>query len=143
MQPILVGVAGGSGSGKTTVARRVLEVFDAADAAHMDMDSYYRDLSHMTMPQRREVNFDHPDAFDTPLFVEHLLELGNSHPVAKPVYDFSRSTRSEKTVEVRPAPVIVVEGIMVLTIPEVREVLDTKIFVSTDDDIRFNPSPPA
>ncbi len=137
MQPILVGVAGGSGSGKTTVARRIVESFDSANVVHLDMDSYYKDLAHMTMPERRQVNFDHPDAFDTELFVQHLKALRASESINKPVYDFTRSTRSERVIPVSAAPVVIVEGIMVLAVASVREVLDAKIFVSTDGDIRF------
>lgn len=137
MQPILVGVAGGSGSGKTTVARRITKAFDSASVVHMDMDSYYKDLMHLTLPERRKVNFDHPDAFDTELFTAHLSALKSNLPIAKPVYDFTRSTRSEQVVQLTPAPVVVVEGIMVLAVPEVRALLDAKIFVATDDDIRF------
>lgn len=137
MKPILVGVAGGSGSGKTTVAKRITKAFDSASVVHMDMDSYYKDLMHLTLPERRKVNFDHPDAFDTELFTAHLSALKSNRPIAKPVYDFTRSTRSEQVVELTPAPVVVVEGIMVLAVPEVRALLDAKIFVATDDDIRF------
>ncbi len=137
MQPILIGVAGGSGSGKTTVARRITKAFDSTSVVHMDMDSYYKDLTHLTLPDRRKVNFDHPDAFDTELFTAHLSALKSNLPVSKPVYDFTRSTRSAQVVELTPAPVVVVEGIMVLAVPEVRALLDAKIFVATDDDIRF------
>lgn len=137
MQPILVGVAGGSGSGKTTVARRITRAFHSSAVVHMDMDSYYKDLAHLTLPQRRKVNFDHPDAFDTELFTSHLAALKSNRAIAKPVYDFTRSTRSEEVVQLTPAPVVVVEGIMVLAVQEVRALLDAKIFVATDDDIRF------
>ena len=137
MQPILVGVAGGSGSGKTTVARRITEAFASYAVVHMDMDSYYKDLGHMTMPERRKVNFDHPDAFDSELFTAHLSDLKRQRAIDKPVYDFTRSTRSSEVVRLKPAPVVVVEGIMVLATPEVRALLDAKIFVATDDDIRF------
>ncbi len=137
MQPILVGVAGGSGSGKTTVAKRIIKAFSSDEVVHMDMDSYYKDLGHLTLPERRKVNFDHPDAFDTELFTAHLSALKSNMPIAKPVYDFTRSTRAKEVVQLTPAPVVVVEGIMVLAVHEVRELLDAKIFVATDDDIRF------
>lgn len=135
--PILVGIAGGSGSGKSTVARRILAAFDSEDVMCLDMDSYYRDLSHLTLPERRQVNFDHPDAFDTELFAAHLIALRAGEAVDKPVYDFGRSTRTDETVHLEPKPVIVVEGIMVLAVARVREVLDAKFFVATDGDIRF------
>lgn len=137
MKPMLVGIAGGSGSGKTTVARRIIQAFDPSRVVCLDMDSYYRDLSHLTLPERRQVNFDHPDAFDTELFREHLARLRSNASILKPVYDFSRSTRSERVVEIAPAPIVIVEGILVLAVPEVCELLDAKIFVSTDGDIRF------
>ena len=137
MTPILIGIAGGSGSGKTTVARRVLKSFDEGRAILMDMDSYYKDLGHLTLPERRKVNFDHPDAFDTELFSTHLQALKEGKGVDKPVYDFSRSTRSEQVQRIEPAPIVVVEGIMILAAAEVRRLLDAKMFVETDGDIRF------
>ena len=137
MKPILVGIAGGSGSGKTTVARRIESAFEGPHLVCLDMDSYYKDLGHLTLPERRQVNFDHPDAFDTTLFVSHLKSLREGRTIDKPVYDFSRSTRMEKSVEIAPTPLVIVEGIMVLAVEEVREMLDAKIFVSTDGDIRF------
>lgn len=137
MQPFVIGIAGGSGSGKTTVARSILASFDPSRAIMLDMDSYYKDLGHMTMPERRQVNFDHPDAFDAELFAAHLSELRQSKSIQKPVYDFSRSTRAEETISVPAAPIVIVEGILVLAIKAVRDVLDAAVFVSTDDDIRF------
>ena len=137
MEPILVGVAGGSGSGKTTVARRLVGAFDPSHVVCMDMDSYYRDLSHLTLPERRSVNFDHPDAFDAELFASHLKTLRDGRAIQKPVYDFSRSTRASEVVHVDPTPVIIVEGIMVLAIEEVRALLNARIFVETAGDIRF------
>lgn len=134
--PILVGIAGGTGSGKTTVARRILDAFDE-EVICLDMDSYYRDLSHMTKEERRSVNFDHPDAFDTELFIRHLDRLGEGESIEKPVYSFSESVRTGETISVSPAPIILVEGILVLAEPEVRELLDAKLFVDADDDIRF------
>ncbi len=134
--PILVGIAGGTGSGKTTVARRILASFDE-EVICLDMDSYYCDLSHLPKEARRKVNFDHPDAFDTELFTEHLHRLSNGESIDKPVYSFSESVRTGETIAVRPAPIILVEGILVLADPSVRELLDAKIFVDADDDIRF------
>ncbi len=134
--PILVGIAGGTGSGKTTVARRILGAFDE-EVICLDMDSYYCDLSHLSKEDRRKVNFDHPDAFDTELFTEHLQRLGRGEGIEKPVYSFSRSVRTGETISVSPAPIILVEGILVLADPAVRQLLDAKIFVDADDDIRF------
>jgi uridine kinase len=135
-RPILVGIAGGTGSGKTTVARRILEAF-GDDAICLDMDSYYKDLSHLDREERRKINFDHPDAFDTELFVEHLRALRQSSTIDKPIYSFTDSVRKDRTRTVVPSPVIIVEGILVLNVEAVREQLDTKIYVETDDDIRF------
>jgi uridine kinase len=133
---MLVGIAGGTGSGKSTVARRIAGSFESG-VMTMDMDSYYRDLSHMTMEERRTVNFDHPDAFDTALFVSHLEALKNGEKIEKPIYSFAQSVRERHTQAVHPSPIIIVEGILVLAMSEVREVLDAKIFVDTDDDIRI------
>lgn len=136
MQPVMVGIAGGTGSGKTTVARRVLEAF-GEDAMLLDMDSYYTDLSHLSLEERRRINFDHPDAFDTALFVSHLQALRRGHAVEKPVYSFKESVRLPETIAIVPSPVIIVEGILVLNEKAVREMFDARVFVEADDDIRF------
>jgi uridine kinase len=135
-QSMLVGIAGGTGSGKTTVTRRILDAFDR-DIVCLDMDSYYRDLAHMNIEARRKVNFDHPDAFDTQLFVEHLDALRSGHSIEKPVYSFERHTRKEETITVESAPIILIEGILVLAEQPIRALMDAKIFVDADDDIRF------
>ncbi|MGM0555033.1 MAG: uridine kinase [Myxococcota bacterium] len=135
-QSMLVGIAGGTGSGKTTVTRRILDAFDR-DIVCLDMDSYYRDLAHMNIEERRKVNFDHPDAFDTQLFVEHLDALRSGSSIEKPVYSFERHTREEETISVDSAPIILIEGILVLAEQPIRALMDAKIFVDADDDIRF------
>ena len=137
MHPFLVGIAGGSGSGKSTVARRIGQAFARTEVVCMDMDSYYKDLGHMTLPERRQVNFDHPDAFDVELLGAHLRALARNEPIDKPVYDFSRSTRSDRVTQIKPAPLVIVEGIMVLASKQVRRALHARLFVSTDGDIRF------
>ncbi len=134
--PILVGIAGGTGSGKTTVARRILGAFNE-EVTCLDMDSYYQDLSHLDAEERRKVNFDHPDAFDTDLFIEHLDRLGRGETINKPLYSFEESVRTGEVVKVAPAPIILVEGILVLAVGSVRQLLDAKIFVDADDDVRF------
>lgn len=134
--PILVGIAGGTGSGKTTVVRRILQAFDQ-DVICLDMDSYYRDLTFLSPEERRSFNFDHPDAFDTELFISHLESLARGEAIEKPVYSFSESVRLKETITVEPAPIIIVEGILVLAAPAVRSLLDAKLFVDADDDIRF------
>jgi uridine kinase len=135
--PLVVGIAGGTASGKTTVARKVNEELAGSRVAFIDQDSYYRDLSDLDLAERREINFDHPDAFDTGLLVQHLRELKAGRPIHKPVYDFVTSTREKHTVRVDPGDLILIEGILVLHIPEIREELQVKIFVDAEDDVRI------
>lgn len=132
----MIGVVGGSGSGKTTVARAIYE-FLGADAAFIDQDAYYADLSHITLDERRRVNFDHPDAFDTNLMVSQLEALAAGASIQKPTYDYPAHTRAERTVEIPPADVIVVDGILLFADSRLRQLFDIKIFVDVDDDIRF------
>jgi uridine kinase len=135
--PLVVGIAGGTASGKTTVARKVREALADCRVAFIDQDSYYRDLQDMPLEERRQVNFDHPDAFDTDLLVSHLRELRAGRPIQKPVYDFRPSSRSEDTVRVDPGDIILIEGILVLHMKEVRDEMDVKIYVDADDDLRI------
>lgn len=134
---LVVGIAGGTASGKTTVTRKIREALTGARVAFLDQDSYYRDLSHLTLPERREVNFDHPDAFDTDLLVSHLQELKAGRPVEKPVYDFVHCNRETRTVTVEPGEIVLVEGILVLHMISIRELLDVRIFVDAEDDVRI------
>ncbi|MDF1660865.1 MAG: uridine kinase [Planctomycetota bacterium] len=133
----IFGIAGGSGSGKSTVARVVFEHFGPEDVQILDQDSYYRDNSHLSMDQRRLINYDHPEAFDEDLFVEHILSLKEGRSINCPVYDYAQHTRSEKIKVIDPCPILIVEGLLVLAIPRVRELLDVKIFIDTPSDIRF------
>lgn len=135
-RPLLIGVVGGSGSGKTTVARAIFDSLPM-NAAFIDMDAYYLDLSHLTYQQRCEVNFDHPDAFDTGLLIDHLIELRAGRPVQKPTYDFSRHTRAAATVEIQPREVVVVDGILLFAEPGLRDLFDIKVYVDVEDDVRF------
>jgi len=135
--PIVVGIAGGTASGKTTVTRKVHEALVTSRVAFVDQDAYYRDLGDLSLEDRREVNFDHPDAFDTDLLVAHLTELKAGRAVKKPVYDFVRSTRAAETTTVEPGGVILIEGILVLHLAPIRELLDMKIFVDAEDDVRI------
>ncbi len=134
--PVFVGVAGGTGSGKTTVVSEILKGLknEAAVIAH---DSYYRDRSHLPVEERANINYDHPDALETPLLVEHLKKLRAGEPVDVPCYDFSTHTRTQERQRVKPRRVIVVEGILILAEPSLRELFAIKIFVDTDADIRF------
>jgi uridine kinase len=137
MRPLIIGIAGGSGSGKSTVARRVAESLGEAQVAFLDMDAYYRDHRHLSLEERRRVNWDHPDAFDLALLAGHLEALGEGRAVDKPVYDFVAHLRAPETVRVAPADVIVVDGILLLVDPAVRDMCDVKVFVDADADIRL------
>lgn len=136
ISPLLIGVVGGSGSGKTTVARAIYD-FLPMNAAFIDMDAYYRDLSHVELEERRQINFDHPDSIDTDLMVAHLLELRSGRAIRKPTYDFAAHTRAAATVEIEPRDVVVVDGILLFAEERLRELFDIKIFVDVDDDVRF------
>ena len=135
--PLVVGIAGGTASGKTTVARKVREALQGCRVAFIDQDSYYRDLKDLPLAERREVNFDHPDAFDTALLVQHVRELKAGRGVDKPVYDFKTSTREQRTTRVEPGDVILIEGILVLHMQPVREELAVRIYVDAEDDVRI------
>ena len=137
MQSIIFGVAGGTGSGKTTVARAILSQVDAERVAYIPHDAYYRDLSHLPLEERPQVNFDHPDSLETGILVTHLEELRNGNPVEIPIYDFTTHTRTQRTLHVDPAPVVLVEGILIFTEPALRALFDVKLYVDTDADVRF------
>jgi uridine kinase len=134
--PLFVGIAGGTASGKTTVTNKIRRSLEGVKVAFVDQDSYYRDLSGLTLRERREVNFDHPDAFDTELLVSHLSELKQGRGFDKPVYDFVQSSRLAQTTRVDSADVVLVEGILVLHLAAVRQLLDLRIFVDAEDDVR-------
>ncbi len=136
-QPIIIGVAGGTGSGKTTVSRAILQRVGASRIAFLEHDSYYRDLSHLSIEERRQVNFDHPDSLDNTLLGEHLDALCAGKPVQVPIYDFTRHNRKEEARMVRPQPVVLVEGILIFSEKVLRERMDIKIYVDTDADLRF------
>lgn len=134
---LLIGIGGGTGSGKTTIATRVKESFRDARVVVVPQDAYYKDRSNLSPEERARINYDHPEAFDTELLIKHLNELKLGNPIEMPVYDFKTHTRLPKTVHVEPGEVIILEGILVLYDQRVRELLDIKIFVDTPDDIRF------
>ena len=134
--PIIVGIAGGTGSGKTTLARRILEGVGKDECCMVQHDWYYHDLSDLTVEEREDVNFDHPDSLDNALLQEHLTDLKAGQTVEAPQYDFENHTRADETVELEPRCVIVVEGILLFAIPELREAFDIQIYVDTDADIR-------
>jgi uridine kinase len=137
MQPIVIGVAGGTGSGKTTVAKEILQRVGEEHIAYISHDAYYRDLSHLPPHLRVQVNFDHPDSLETELLVEHLKALRAGQAIAIPIYDFTVHARTRETRRVEPAPVILVEGILIFAEPDLRALFDVKLYVDTDADVRF------
>jgi uridine kinase len=137
MPPIVIGVAGGSGSGKTTIARTVLARVGQDHIAYVPHDAYYRDRDQLPHDARGEVNWDHPDALDTELMIDHLQTLRAGRPIHLPVYDFTQHRRTTQIVRVAPQPIILVEGILLFADARLRSLFDMKIFVDTDADIRF------
>ena len=137
MRPIIIGVAGGTGSGKTTVAREILTRVGAEHIAYIPHDAYYRDHSHLPMEERSKVNYDHPDSLETELLVEHLKALRAGQAVEIPVYDFTTHSRTQQTRRIEPASVVLVEGILVFAEPALRDLFDVKLYVDTDADVRF------
>lgn len=135
--PLVIGIAGGSGSGKTTVANEILKSVGSHRIAFLAHDSYYRDLSSLPENQRKLVNFDHPNSLENELLIEHVIQLKNWQKINMPIYDFTTHTRTAQTYVVEPQHVIVVEGILIFAEPPLRNLFDVKIFVDTDDDIRF------
>jgi uridine kinase len=135
--PLVIGIAGGSGSGKTTVSQAILQRAGAEHVAYIQHDSYYKDLRALPPAQRATVNFDHPNSLETDLMVEHVRRLRNSQSVEIPTYDFTDHTRRKETQPLDPRPIILVEGILLYTDPRMRELCDLKLFVDTDADIRF------
>ena len=135
--PLVIGIAGGSGSGKTTVANVILERVGAHRIAFLPHDAYYKDLSKLPMIQREQVNFDHPNSLETELMIAHIRDLKQWKPVNLPIYDFTRHTRTGQVKVIQPQRVIMVEGILIFAEKELRELFDVKIFVDTDPDIRL------
>jgi len=134
---LIIGIAGGTGSGKTTVVRKITERLPAGEVAILPQDSYYRDSSHLPLEERLEINFDHPASIEFELLTKHLKELRKGHPIQQPIYSYLTCTRSEETVPVNPCKVIIVEGILILSNPELRKLMDLKIFVDADADDRL------
>jgi uridine kinase len=136
-KPFVIGVAGGSGSGKSTVTREVLASVGPEMVAVVMQDDYYLDQTHMSPEERRLTNYDHPKAFDWPLMVQHVRALRSGQPIEMPVYDFAADNRSSQTITVKPAPVIVIEGLFALFDADLRKMMSLKIFVDTAPDVRF------
>ncbi|MBW8348198.1 uridine kinase [Bacillus sp. IITD106] len=136
-KPVIIGVAGGSGSGKTSVTNSIYETFKGHSILVIEQDYYYKDQGHLPMEERLKTNYDHPLAFDNELLYEHLEKLLRYEAIKKPVYDYSLHTRSDKTILVEPKDVIIIEGILVLEDERLRNLMDIKIFVDTDADLRI------
>jgi uridine kinase len=134
---LTIGIAGGSGSGKSTVARNVAGSLGTTSVAFIDMDAYYNNYAHLPAEERRRMNWDHPDAFDWELLVAQLVRLASGKPIDKPVYDFVTHTRRDETTAVQPADVIVIDGILLFADDRVRDLCDVKVFVDADSDIRL------
>lgn len=136
-RPVLIGITGGTGSGKSTIAKEIYKSFGEDCIAMIEQDSYYKDQSHLTKEERVKTNYDHPDAFDTKLLVEQLNKLINGEAIEKPIYDFEIHNRVKETIKVEPRDIIIIEGILVLQEEILRDMLDIKIYVDTDADVRF------
>jgi uridine kinase len=134
---MIIGICGGTGSGKTTIANRILESVDARDVAFIQQDSYYRNLKDLPLDYKQAVNFDHPDAIDNDLFVHHIRKLKAGGSVELPIYDFRTHSRANETVLIEPKPIVIVEGILIFADPRILQQMDIKVFVDTPDDIRF------
>jgi uridine kinase len=136
-KPIVIGIAGGSGSGKTSVTKAIYEQFKGHSILLLEQDYYYKDQSHLPMEDRLQTNYDHPLAFDNKLLIDHMKQLLQYHSIDKPVYDYKLHTRSNEIIYVEPKDVIILEGILVLEDERLRELMDIKLFVDTDADIRI------
>ena len=136
-KPLIIGVTGGSASGKTSVSQAILSMFKDENIAMIEHDSYYKDQSQLTFEERTKTNYDHPLAFDTDYLIAQLKELQNGRAVDIPTYDYANHTRSEKTYQQEPVDVLIVEGILVLENEKLRNLMDIKVFVDTDDDVRI------
>jgi uridine kinase len=135
--PLVIGIAGGSGSGKTTVAQEILKRVGVTRIAYLQQDSYYKDLTGLDRAQRDQVNFDHPNSLETELMIQHIASLRDLKPIQVPIYDFATDSRTGETFIVEPRNVILVEGILIFVDPDLRKIFDVKIFVDTDSDVRF------
>ena len=137
LEPIIIGIGGGTGSGKTTVAKEVRKHFPEESVVMLHHDSYYLDRSHLPVRERERINYDHPDSFDNDLLIAHMTDLRSGCQVEKPIYDFETHTRRSESITVRPARIVLLEGILVLAEPALRELMDIKLYVDTDADERF------
>ena len=137
MKSIIIGIAGGTGSGKTTIAKNIIQEYGPGEVTRLDLDSYYRDLSELSHEERSAINFDHPSSLEIDLLVQHVEDLCAGQTVQVPIYNFATHNRAKDTREVEPHKVIIIEGIMALNFPELTSKMDVKLFVDTPSDIRF------
>ena len=137
MEPVIIGVAGGTGSGKTTVVREIVRNLGTLQVSVIHHDSYYRDVSDLSFEERTRINYDHPDSLETPLLVAHLMMLKAGQPVEIPTYDFAQHNRTRETETMQPSKVIIVDGLLILWDSELRKMMDIKVYVDTDADLRF------
>ena len=134
---MIIGICGGTGSGKTTVSQKVLEAVGEDQVAYLQHDSYYRDWGHLPFEERQKVNFDHPDALDTDLLIQHVERLRSGQPINQPVYDFTQHVRTKEVRRIDPKPVVLIEGILIFENAGLRSQMELKVFVDTADDLRF------
>jgi len=134
---LVFGIAGGTGSGKTTIADYILETVGPEKIAFLPHDAYYRDQTGLTLEERSQINFDHPSSLETELLIEHITKLRNQETIQLPIYNFKTHTRNQDTITIKPQPIILIEGILIFAEPELRKLFDLKIYVDTDADIRF------
>ncbi|MEN6501683.1 MAG: uridine kinase [Tenuifilaceae bacterium] len=135
---LIVGIAGGTGSGKTTVVNRIIDLLPKGEVVVLPQDAYYRDSSHLPLEQRQEINFDHPDSIEFELLVEHVKLLKEGKAVEQPIYSYLTCTRAKETITIKPRHVVIIEGILIFTCPELRNLLDIKVFVDADADDRLS-----
>jgi uridine kinase len=134
---MIIGICGGTGSGKTTIARRIIESVGRESVILIEQDSYYRNLADMPLDERHQANFDHPDSIDSEMLMNHLKRLKSGDSIEMPIYDFKSHTRSDRSEHLEPKPVVIVEGILIFSEPRILSLLDVRVFVDTPDDIRF------
>jgi uridine kinase len=134
---LVIGIAGGTGSGKTTVVRKIIDRLPADEVVILPQDSYYKDSSHVPLEERLEINFDHPNSIEFDLLIQHVKELKKGNSIEQPIYSYLTCTRDQKTITISPRDVVIIEGILVLTHPELRDLMDLKVFVDTDPDDRL------
>ena len=137
MRTLIIGVAGGTGSGKTTISRRIMKQVGMENVVYLQHDSYYKDRSYLPPVEREDINYDHPEALETSLLIAHLKSLASGEAVAVPIYDFTTHTRKHETQYVKPRPVVLLEGILIFVDEDLRNLMDIKVFVDTDADTRF------